>query len=389
MSCWPLRIAPYSHRPSPAPPWRTSSPGCAPCAVCATPPFGCISRSLGSTPPGWRAAAACHLVSRWRRCARRWKRRRGGAAGGCGQSAVALTISAGALLGYYSQQLAEMPKNIARAHQRRLVLLRNQALMHTLYATAGRVAEVASLQRADVAEGRATQAEIVGKGNRRRFIFLTAPAQHAIQAYLRERDDSALYLFVSHGPNVNWLLSPQAIWQIVNNAAKGVYGTDSKGAASAPRRAARLPPLARAAPFRRRDAYHFTPGPSGPCQHFHHPRHLCSENPLRRPARRAIHLRARSARCNRAGREGRRAHTLSVVIFCFGNIACLWLSILLPGCAPSAILLLNRLHFSLAKTPPCQARRGPRRDDVPSQSWPPRADAAGAGCSTIDPVDLT
>jgi site-specific recombinase XerD len=135
----------------------------------------------------------------------------------------------GALLAYYAQQLAELPEKPARHKQKRLILLRNHALLHTLYATAGRVAEVASLQRADVAEGRATQVEIVGKGGRRRLIFLTAPAQRAIQAYLQARDDTSAYLFVSHGAYREGPLTPQSIWQVVNRAAKEVFGADARG----------------------------------------------------------------------------------------------------------------------------------------------------------------
>jgi integrase/recombinase XerD len=101
--------------------------------------------------------------------------------------------------------------------------------MQALYATAGRVSEILSLQRADVGEGHATQVEIVGKGGRRRAIFLTEPAQRAIQSYLSERTDSAPGLFVSHGANKERPLSPQSVWQIVNHAARGIFGVGPDG----------------------------------------------------------------------------------------------------------------------------------------------------------------
>lgn len=136
----------------------------------------------------------------------------------------------GALLGCYEEELKQPldPKQ-PRAKQYQLVTLRNHALLHTLYATAGRAAEVVSLQRADVAEGQATQFEITGKSNKKRMMFLTAPAQAAIQEYLKERTDSASALFVSHGANKEQPLSTRALWGIVNEAAKKVFGTDRKG----------------------------------------------------------------------------------------------------------------------------------------------------------------
>ncbi len=139
----------------------------------------------------------------------------------------------GVLLAHYAAELASAPphpKNDKdRVSRKRLTLLRNHALLHTLYATAGRAAEVASLQRADVAQGQATQVEIIGKGNKKRTLILTQPAQKAIQAYLAARTDSGAGLFVSHGPYRDQPLTTQSIWKIVNEAAKAVFGADKKG----------------------------------------------------------------------------------------------------------------------------------------------------------------
>jgi len=139
-------------------------------------------------------------------------------------------VAVGALLGCYEQELEHLPNpDEPRGQQQRLVILRNQAVLHTLYATAGRASEIVSLQRADVAEGQATQFEITGKGRKKRMLYLTAPAQVAIQAYLQERTDSALGLFVSHGANKEKLLSLSTLWAIVNEAAKKVFGEDRQG----------------------------------------------------------------------------------------------------------------------------------------------------------------
>jgi len=82
--------------------------------------------------------------------------------------------------------------------QARLVLLRNRALLHTLYSTAMRVSEAASLRRGQVAGG-ADECTITGKGGAVRRVFLTAPARAALATYLAARSDHNPYLFVSHG----------------------------------------------------------------------------------------------------------------------------------------------------------------------------------------------
>jgi len=135
----------------------------------------------------------------------------------------------GALLGYFSGELEKVASDPKFPRQQRLILLRNHALLHTLYATAGRISEVVALQRADVAEGHATYVEIIGKGGQPRALILTAAAQAALQAYLAARPDTAPGLFISHGARKEQPLTPQAAWRIVNNAAKAVFGTDQKG----------------------------------------------------------------------------------------------------------------------------------------------------------------
>ena len=57
--------------------------------------------------------------------------------------------------------------------QQRLIILRNRAIVHTLYASAGRVSEVASLTREMVFGGRAEEVQLVGKGEQTRVILLT------------------------------------------------------------------------------------------------------------------------------------------------------------------------------------------------------------------------
>ena len=103
--------------------------------------------------------------------------------------------------------------------RRRLELLRSRAIMHTLYASAGRVSEVASLTRAMVADGRASEVLITGKGDKQRMLLLTAEAQVKIRDYCNAREDSYDALFISHRRGLGQALSRVAIWQAVKKAA--------------------------------------------------------------------------------------------------------------------------------------------------------------------------
>lgn len=104
----------------------------------------------------------------------------------------------------------------------RLRLLRSRAIVHTLYASAGRIAEVASLNRKDVADGRRREVVVTGKGRKQRFIFLTPEAQEAIRAYIEERKDDYEPLFISHGRDYGRRLSTVSIWATVKKAARAL-----------------------------------------------------------------------------------------------------------------------------------------------------------------------
>ena len=122
------------------------------------------------------------------------------------------------VISYYDEQPLPEPSN-KRSICRRLEILRDRAIMHTLYASAGRVSEVASLTRAQVADGRAAEVLITGKGNKQRMLFLTPEAQAAIRAYCAERDDPYPALFISHRRNKGRPLTRMSIWRAVKRAA--------------------------------------------------------------------------------------------------------------------------------------------------------------------------
>ena len=112
-----------------------------------------------------------------------------------------------------------------RARLERLKLLRARAIVHTLYASAGRVSEVASLTREAVLDGRLSEVRITGKGGKDRLLLLTRDAQSAIAAYCRERDDKFPGLFISHGRGAGKPLGRGTLWSVVKHAAKalGLY----------------------------------------------------------------------------------------------------------------------------------------------------------------------
>jgi site-specific recombinase XerD len=110
----------------------------------------------------------------------------------------------------------------AGSQRARLEHLRSRAILHTLYASAGRVSEVAGLTRGQVADGAAAEVLILGKGAKERMLFLTPEAQAAIRAYCRERSDSSPALFISHGRGAGQQLSRVAIWQTVKRVARAL-----------------------------------------------------------------------------------------------------------------------------------------------------------------------
>jgi site-specific recombinase XerD len=109
------------------------------------------------------------------------------------------------------------------AFQRHLVVLRNRALVSTLYSTAARLSEVIALNRSNVDHGRAQYATITGKGAKPRTIYLRNYARLAIRDYLSERHDGNPALFVAHSRNAkNARLSVTSAHNIVKKAVRAL-----------------------------------------------------------------------------------------------------------------------------------------------------------------------
>jgi site-specific recombinase XerD len=108
-------------------------------------------------------------------------------------------------------------------YNRRLSLLRDRALVHTLYSTAARLSETVSLNRTNVDHGNARYATITGKGGKARTIHIRDYAQRAIRGYLHERFDNNPAVFVSHSRNaMNARLSITSVHNIVKKAVKAL-----------------------------------------------------------------------------------------------------------------------------------------------------------------------
>jgi integrase/recombinase XerD len=107
--------------------------------------------------------------------------------------------------------------------------LRNSALLHTLFSTAGRIAEVLGLDARQVWRPNGTvvpAVEVTGKGRKRRPLLLRDHARKRLALYLQRRRAAfprAAPLFISHGPrNAGGRLSAVTAWRVVTYAA-GAY----------------------------------------------------------------------------------------------------------------------------------------------------------------------
>ena len=116
-----------------------------------------------------------------------------------------------------------------RRGARRLEVLRDRALIQTLFCTGMRREEVARLSRQDVEDGHADRALIVGKGDKERVVFFDDLTLSAIRTYLEGRGDTYAPLFLRHdnrrgrapGPGgERWRLSAQSVWFIVKQYAR-------------------------------------------------------------------------------------------------------------------------------------------------------------------------
>jgi len=130
------------------------------------------------------------------------------------------------VLTHYLRQALPQPKGA-----RRLVLLRNRALMALLYDTGMRVSEALALTREDVLDGRARKIRLTQtKNGKPRTVFISEETRTLLADYVREREDSVFAsLFPSHGRGKGLAITPHQAWLVVKKAARaeGLYANTS------------------------------------------------------------------------------------------------------------------------------------------------------------------
>ncbi len=118
-----------------------------------------------------------------------------------------------------------------RGGVKRLELLRDRALMLTLFCTGMRREEVSRLDRFDIQDGCADRALITGKGEKERVVFFDERTQQAVREYLEARNDTLAPVFLRHDNHrgrsaghggERWRLSPQSVWGVVKRYARAV-----------------------------------------------------------------------------------------------------------------------------------------------------------------------
>ena len=115
----------------------------------------------------------------------------------------------------------------------RLEALRARAMVLTLYCSGLRREEATALETVDVLGSiEPGEADIRGKGDRERTIFLDAAAIDAIADYVEARGagDQRRWVFVSHGNRRrrNDRLSPWSVWHILKQLARQAEAADPK-----------------------------------------------------------------------------------------------------------------------------------------------------------------
>lgn len=108
-----------------------------------------------------------------------------------------------------------------------LKILRDEAILHTLYGTGLRVTELITLKKSDIKLSE-KQFSVIGKGKKLRSVFMTSQARDALKKYLMARGDDSEFLFISlSGNSYGQRLSRNSVEAIVKHYA-GVVGISKK-----------------------------------------------------------------------------------------------------------------------------------------------------------------
>ena len=118
---------------------------------------------------------------------------------------------------------SQVKKLLSLPNTKKILGLRNKALMELLFSTGLRVSELASLNINDISF-KLKQFTIIGKGGKARIVFLSDNASKWLRAYLSKRKDTYQALFIRHLENKqaqlpDKRLSVRSIQTIVENYA--------------------------------------------------------------------------------------------------------------------------------------------------------------------------
>jgi len=105
-----------------------------------------------------------------------------------------------------------------------IIQLRDKALLELLFSTGLRVSEAATL-KTDQVNMKRDEFTVRGKGSKLRVVFLSDIAKQWLQAYVNQRGDTSLYLFVGHdraqsGRENITPLSPRSVERMITRYAK-------------------------------------------------------------------------------------------------------------------------------------------------------------------------
>lgn len=119
------------------------------------------------------------------------------------------------------ERLLEAP---LKSKNKEIIKLRDKAILELLFATGLRVSELTSLKR-DSLNFKKDEFTIRGKGSKLRVCFLSNQSKYWVEKYLKARQDTEPYLFVSHDKAKNGRdevcgLTPRSVQRLVSKYAR-------------------------------------------------------------------------------------------------------------------------------------------------------------------------
>ena len=128
---------------------------------------------------------------------------------------------------YLSEQQVQDILDAPSAFEKKpLKILRDKAILATLYWTGLRVTELITLKIKDIKLNE-NQFSVIWKGSKLRSVFLTQDAKEKIKKYILSRGDDSEYLFISLSPNsYGQPLSRNSVEALVKKYAEFVWITE-------------------------------------------------------------------------------------------------------------------------------------------------------------------